>query len=237
MREITDRIESAFLRNERTVWIRPPRNPAVRTLTIFLDGELYRERVQAVAVLNRLRGVIADSWFVFVSSAGAEARWIECPCHPPFARFIVKELLPWLKARHIPSPPVRKILVGLSYTGLAAAYVAKRCPGVFQRVISQSGSFWWNDGALIEEYRRIRNPLRTAFYLDVGTREIQSHVCHRPDVIQRMSQLDGVRRFRDQLLRHGNRVEYVEYNGGHEFSAWKKTLPHALKWALSRRTG
>lgn len=233
MTETTVALKSAHLKNERTLWIRQPSDPSLGdNLTIFLDGELYRDKVGAVAVLDDLKGIIADSWFVFVSTESVEARWLECPCHPPFARFIAEELLPWLEARHARLRGLcHKTLIGLSYTGLAAAFVAKEYPGLFRSIISQSGSFWWNDCYLVEQFRSApRFP--TQFYLDVGLREVHENVRHREDVLQVVSQIEGVRRFRDVLQVKGHSVRYVEFDGGHEFSAWRQTLPEALKWAL-----
>jgi len=235
MTESTGRIRSLQLGNERTVWVREPQDPArADQLTIFLDGEFYRERVGAGAVLDDLRGGLADSWFVFVSTESAEARWRECPCHPPFARFIVGELLPWLEERHPAIGGVRRrVLAGLSYTGLAAAFVAKEFPGVFGRVISQSGSFWFDDCRLERDFRAASVRLPTAFHLSVGTREVQRHVQHRADVLQVVSQIEGVQRFRDVLLQLGHAVTYAEFDGGHDFDAWRRELPDALRWALA----
>ncbi|MBI5381155.1 MAG: hypothetical protein HZA31_04580 [Opitutae bacterium] len=155
MTEIIETFRSINLQNERPIWIRPPKmRAAAENLTIFLDGELYRDRVDAPSVIDALHGEIADSWFVFVSMGSVEARWLECPCHPPFAKFIVEELLPWLELRYPEIKAIRaRVLVGLSYTGLAAAFIARQYPAIFQRVISQSGSFWWNDCWLTEQYR------------------------------------------------------------------------------------
>lgn len=232
--ETVETLASVHLQNERPVWIRAPRDPATaRHLTIFLDGELYRDRVEAPRLLDELGDTLADGWFVFVSMCSEEARWRECPCYPPFASFVAEELLPWLAQRHPALRVIRhRTLIGLSYTGLAAAYVAHQFPGAFQKVISQSGSFWSHDGWLIEQFDQLTQRLPTDFYLDVGTRETQINVRHREDVLQIMSQIEGMHRFRDALLRHGHTVRYVEYDGGHEFTAWQKTLPAALQWAL-----
>lgn len=233
MPETVATLASVHLRNERSIWIRPPRNPVTaRCLTLILDAELYREKVAACEAIDGLGKGAADSWFVFVSTHSVEARWLECPCHPPFAAFIVDELLPWLAARHPEIGAVeRRVIVGLSYTGLAAAYIAIERPGVFQRVISQSGSFWWNDCHLVKRMHETPR-LPTAFYLDVGTRETQTNVQHRPEVLQVVAQIDGVRRFRDQLLAKGHAVKYVEFPGAHDCREWKLTLPGALAWAL-----
>ena len=234
MKETTGRLHSVHLKNERTIWIREPVAPELaRNLIVFLDGEIYRDRVGAVAVLDALQEVIADSWVVFVSMESAEARWLECPCYPQFTRFVAEELLPWLEQRHAEIGKIKnRVLAGLSYTGLAAAFIAKEQPRLFQKVISQSGSFWWNDCWLVDQLKKSHVRLPTEFYLDVGTREIQENVRHREDVLQVISQIDGVRRFRDVLIQLGHSVVYAEFEGGHESEAWRKALPQALKWAL-----
>ena len=95
------------------------------------------------------------------------------------------------------------MLVGLSYTGLAAAFIAKEAAGKFHRVISQCGSYWWQDCWRVGQFQAMRQPVPTEFYLDVGTQETQENVRHREDVLQVVSQIDGVRRFRDVLLLQG----------------------------------
>jgi enterochelin esterase-like enzyme len=238
MTETVARIKSAYLKNERPIWIMRTRSAArPRRIAIFLDGELYRERVKAGPVIGRLLADrrIANAWFVFVSMESPESRWKECPCHRPFAHFVVKELLPWLESRHPEIRAVReRVLSGLSYTGLAAAFIALEYPGIFQKVICQSGSFWWNDCRLVKRYEKLRQPVPTEFFLDVGTRETEENVRHRETVFQGVSQIAGVRGFRDTLLRKGCHATYVEFEGGHEFAGWRKTLPKALRWALPR---
>jgi enterochelin esterase-like enzyme len=234
-REAVERIRSRHLGNERAVWIREPARGAATRLVVFLDAEMYRDRVGAPAIIDELekQRTIAGAWFVFVSSANVDARWKECPCYPPFARFVVEELLPWLETRRPEIAQVQeRVLVGLSYTGLAAAFVAREFPGQFQKVISQSGSFWWRDGWLIDRYRAMRRTLPTAFHLDVGTKETQTNLQHHPDVFQKMPQIEGVRKFRDVLLKRGHEVRYVEFAGGHAAVGWRSTLREALRWAL-----
>lgn len=239
MPETHHTLKSARLGNERGIWIIPPRDPsAPARLAVFLDAERYRDpapRVDVLPVLDELvaGGALANTLFVFVSEHDAEARWRECPCHPPFADFINEELLPWLENLHPESrvAPAR-VLIGLSYTGLAAAYVAFRAPGRWTHVISQSGSHWSDDEWLTARYRELSTPLPTRFYLDVGRGETAENVRHREDVLQVASQIDAVRRFRDALRATGHEVNDHEYDGGHDYSAWRKTLPAALRWAL-----
>ena len=123
------------------------------------------------------------------------------------------------------------MLVGLSYTGLAAAYVALQSPGTFTKVIAQSGSFWWNHCWLVAQFAQLKTRLPTAFYLDVGSLETEAEVDHG-EVQQTVSQVDAVQRLRDVLKNSGHIVNYVEYDGDHDPAKWRQTLPGALKWAL-----
>jgi enterochelin esterase-like enzyme len=234
MREIVLPLHSSHLENERSIWICEPESVSgASDLVIFLDGERYRDRVGALSVIEDLRGQVADLWFVFVSEESPETRWRECPCYPPFAGFIGEELLTWLASGYIDSNRIkRRVLAGLSFTGLAAAFIAKEYPGAFQRIISQSGSFWWNDCWLVEEFQRLRQEIPVEFYLDIGSQETRENVRHREDVFQVISQIEGVRRFRDALLARGYAVRYLEFDGGHDYASWNRTLVDALKWAV-----
>lgn len=233
MQETIFSIKSEALANERAIWVRRPAEPAAaKHLVVFLDAELYRDRVGATGVIEELADETSAAWFVFVSMHSVEARWIECPCHRPFAAFVVEELLPELHRRYPELAMLDRTIAGVSYTGLAAAYVVHEYPGVFGKAICQSGSFWWNECWLVREYERLRQALPTSFFLDVGTRETQENVQHKEDVLQVVSQVEGVNRFREALRRTGHGVAFREFEGGHEFAGWKRTLPDALRWAV-----
>jgi enterochelin esterase-like enzyme len=155
MRESVLQLNSSYLQNERSIWICESVSGA-SDLVVFLDAEVYRDRMDALSVIEEVRGQVADAWYVFVSHQTWETRWCECPCYPPFAGFIGEELLTWLASGYIDFKRIRRrALAGVSYTGLAAAFVAKAYPGSFQRIISQSGSFWWKDCWLVEQFRRL----------------------------------------------------------------------------------
>lgn len=236
MKETQYRLRSRHLSNERAIWVREYDQTPTH-LVVILDAELYRDRVGAPSIVDTLEaaGEIEPALFVFVSMESVAARWIECECHLPFVRFIEEELLPWLENAY---PEVRgaqeRVIVGLSYTGLAAAYVAITTRIRFTKVIAQSGSFWWNDCWLVSHLDEVRPQPGIEFYLDVGKRETQENVRHKEDVLQVVSQIEGVRRFRDALIRFGIEPKYVEFDGGHDSAAWKLTLPDALRWALPR---
>ncbi|WP_316213443.1 MULTISPECIES: alpha/beta hydrolase [unclassified Bradyrhizobium] len=234
MKETQHTLKSIHLANERAVWVREPEHRATN-VTVFLDAELYRDCVGATSIIDALysKGDIDSSLFVFVSMESAASRWVECPCYSPFAQFIEEELFPWLE-RAYPSAleAQERVIVGLSYTGLAAAYVSMMNPSRFTKVIAQSGSFWSSDCWIIDCFEKLDPKPKTEFYLDVGLQETQENVLHKEDVLQAVSQIEAVKRFRDALLRHGYQPRYVEFDGGHDFTAWNLTLPDALRWAL-----
>jgi len=239
MPEIHHLFESCQLGNERSVWLLLPRAPArAAQLAVFLDAERYRDRLGVVSVIEEQisASALANTLFVFVSEHSPEARWRECPCYPPFARFINEELLPWLQTLHGGvHTATERVLIGLSYTGLAAAYVALHGEGRWTKVISQSGSHWSNGGWLTDQYRRLESPLPVQFHLDIGSQETATNVRHRDDILQVDSQIDAVRHFRDVLRATGHEVEYVEFDGGHDYATWRQTLPGALRWAIPNR--
>ena len=239
MEEFVHRFRSEYLGNERTIWIRPARDPAKTfALAVFLDAELYRDRVGALAIIDQLdaEALIANSLCVFVSMESAESRWRECPCHPPFAEFINWELVPWLERLYPSLTTVsRRALIGLSYTGLAAAFIASSPINRFNRIIAQSGSFWWNDCWLFRQFQSANLSSAADFYLDVGLGETATNVRHKEDVLQVVSQIVAVRQFKDALVSQGLNVKFIEYEGGHDCAAWQKTLPAALQWALPNR--
>jgi len=234
MKETQHTLKSAHLANERAVWVREPERRA-RNVTVFLDAELYRDHVGATSIIDVLdsNDDIDSSLFVFVSMQSAASRWVECPCHAPFAQFIEEELFPWLEGAYPAALEAReRVIAGLSYTGLAAAYVSMMNPARFTKVIAQSGSFWSNDCWIVEYFEKLDLKTKAKFYLDVGLQETKRNILHKEDVLQTISQIEGVRKFRDALLRHGCQLRYVEFDGGHDFTAWSLTLPDALRWAL-----
>ncbi|MBD5782229.1 esterase family protein [Pelagicoccus sp. NFK12] len=229
-------LRSEILDNERRIWIREPASLQTDLdLLIVLDAELYRNRVQAPQIIEDLfeSGTLAQTLVVYVSSVSMDVRWIECPCYPPFAAFVTKELIPSIHERYPKTVQAKeRVIAGLSYTGLAASFVALTHDGLFTKVISQSGSYWSNDCWLIREFdgQSLNHP--PAFFLDVGDKETQEYVWHKEDVVQTISQVEGVERFRDMLLKNGYEVRYDTFSGGHSAEAWATSLPNALKWAL-----
>jgi enterochelin esterase family protein len=168
----------------------------------------------------------------FVYNAGPDSRAEELPCNPRFAQFVATELLPWLRARYAPQSEPRDIcLAGSSFGGLAASYIALEYPGLFGKVLSQSGSYWWSfprghasfDGSaepgwLRRRYeKKARAPLE--LYLSAGTFETAA----APGGVLEHNRLQ-----RDALRELGYTVAYQELVAGHDPLSWRASIPDAL---------
>ena len=226
------RVRSETLGNERRVRVYTP--PGYTTdgepygLLLLFDGQACIDLLAVPTVLDNL---LAESHIpslvaVMVDNPDREARNRELPCHQPFADFLVRELLPWARARyHVTDDPARTIVGGESYGGLAATFAGLRHPEVFGNVLSQSGSFWWKpDGEEEHEWltrQFVDSPaLPLRFYLDVGL--LENTYDGGP------SQRCTNRHMRDVLRAKGYPVHYVEYNGGHDYVWWRGTLADGL---------
>ena len=189
-------------------------------LLIVFDGEAYTSTIPAPQILRQLEAnsQIRPTVAVFVHNTEPTSRQWELPCCERFAQFVAEELLPWIESHYHVGE--ERVLVGSSYGGLAAAYIALQYPHLFGKVLSQSGSFGWSDSRVIDAYRAApRQPIE--FYMDVGDRESK---CQR----------EANARMRDLLREKGYTVHFVVYKGGHDYACWRRTLRGGLLVLLGR---
>jgi enterochelin esterase-like enzyme len=224
------RIKSRFLKNRRDLWIYTPpsyNEDESYPLLIVFDGQAYvSDLIPTPIILDNLiaAGLIPPVIAAFVSSIDQPSRNLELPCYPPFADFLVQELLPWIKKQYsIRSNREETILAGSSYGGVAASYAALRYPQQFGKVLSQSGAFWWSPRKnsvkawLVDQFKTASIP-SIHFYLDVGDQEQEGNP----------SMVVVNRQMRDTLRSKGHQVYYTEFAGGHEYECWRCTLTQGL---------
>lgn len=222
---------------ERPVWLSVPGEEAARGAILFLDGELYRERVRAQDVVDALvaAGAIPPVRCLYVSNAGAAARHADYTCSDAYAAFIAHDVAGWFAEQDAAACAGRIVLAGLSLSGLAAAHMAIRHPAPWRSVICQSPSFWWQD----ESFRRQLPPAapqHPPLWVCVGDAETSREVAHPPSGLwQGETQIDACRRTCDDLARLGYDVRYGTYAGGHDPAHWADDLRLALQWAIADR--
>ena len=228
------KLPSAALSGERSieVYATPGFRPSggVTPVLMLFDGDEAKALGKAPVILDNLfaEGRIPPMLAVLLQQP-YERRETDLGCSKATNRFLVEELLPWLRNEYkIRTAPGRTIAAGSSLGGLAAAYAALSNPESIGRVLSQSGSFWWGQTDAEPEWLTAeftsKPRVDAKLYLDVGLMETKDG---------NLSQLATNRRLRDVLRKKGYDVSYVEFNGTHAFPCWRAGFADALMALLA----
>lgn len=204
-----------------------------RQCCLILDGDLYRDRVGAPAIVHHLleSAAIPPTAFVYLSAGDGAARHRDFTCSDTFTDFLQHHVIEGIKEQV--GPFDRFYLCGLSLSGLAAAYAVHRLPKIFSGCIAQSPSAWWNNEWLTAA---IDSAANGRFWLSVGDQERQTDVRHPPTGLhQAVSQWDSVHRLSARLQSAGADVHLKTFTGGHDPACWANELPAALSWLLVDR--
>lgn len=198
-----------------------PPAPGPVPLVVVLDGDDYLRRVRLPEVVESLmaRGRMRPVALALVSHGDA-ARSVEYTCSEATVDLLLRCVLP-LAREALPLVDERRepgahAVLGASYGGLMALFAGLRAPEVFGRVLSQSGAFAVDgrDFVVFDLARQAsRRPLEV--WMDCGRFE---------------GLLEGNRRMSPLLAASGHRVEYREYNGGHNYPAWRDDVWRGLEW-------
>ncbi|MBZ4415468.1 alpha/beta hydrolase-fold protein [Myxococcus sp. RHSTA-1-4] len=197
----------------------PVRGPV--PLVVVLDGDDYLRRVKLPEVVESLvaRGQMRPVALAMLSN-GREARSVEYTCSEYTVDLLLRRVLP-LAREHLSLVDERRepgahAVLGSSFGGLMALFTGLRAPEVFGRVLSQSGAFAVDgrDFVVFDLARQTpRRPLEV--WMDCGRFEVL---------------LEGNQRMAPLLESSGHRVEYREYNGGHNYPAWRDDAWRGMQW-------
>jgi len=235
-RFVSHRWQSAALGTDRSLQVYLPAGYEPETgepsLLIVFDGERALDHLGASVTLDNLiaGGLIPPTVAVLVTS---EDRSIEYPCNAAFAAAIAGELVPDLRdAFGVTADPARVIASGISYGGLASAWLALTHPDVVGNALSQSGSFQWRvgTGRIARDKTDIVGDAPAYGWLagQVATwepRPIRLYVsAGRLEALNsggEPSLLAATRHFRDVLTAKGYEFAYHEYGGAHDYVNWR----------------
>jgi enterochelin esterase family protein len=225
-------LRSKALRREQ--WIRlyrPARFSVVRRypLLIVHDGDDFLDYAAFRTVLDNLvhRGEVAPLVAAFIPPGD---RLVEYANHAPHARFIARELVPFLtESLPLVDLPDGRCLMGSSFGGVASLSTAVRYPAVFGSLILESGSFVFTDigaehggGPVFDPVVKFVNAYRARPKV-VADRIFQTCGIYEPLITPNRSMVST---FRDT----GMEVRYVEARDGHNWENWRDRLRDALTW-------
>jgi enterochelin esterase-like enzyme len=225
-------LRSKALRREQ--WIRlyrPARFSVVRRypLLIVHDGDDFLDYAAFKTVLDNLihRGEVAPLVAAFIPPGD---RLVEYANHAPHARFIARELVPFLtESLPLVDLPDGRCLMGSSFGGVASLSTAVRYPALFGSLLLESGSFVFTDigaehggGPVFDPVVKFVNAYRARPKV-VADRIFQTCGIYEPLITPNRSMVST---FRDT----GMEVRYVEARDGHNWENWRDRLRDALTW-------
>lgn len=190
-----------------------------RPLVVVLDGEMWRGRGHVSAAVESLStsGRIRPPVVVWVDNGTGPDRTADLSIDSDTARWLARDLIPWLRDRHsISRDPRDVVVVGQSLGGLTALKTTLDHPDAVGAALAQSSSLWQDD---MLERAGAADPARNRLWLEVGT--------HEPVL------LEPHRRLRDVLLDRGVPLDYREYVGGHDPVCWRGGIGDGLLDLLS----
>ncbi|MDQ6715409.1 MAG: alpha/beta hydrolase-fold protein [Actinomycetota bacterium] len=225
-------LRSKALRREQSFELYLPARfrPATRyPLLVVHDGPDYLAYAAARTVLDNLihRGEVAPMVAAFIPPGD---RLVEYANHAPHARFVARELVPFLGERlPLLDQPDGRCLMGSSFGAVASLTTAVRYPREFGSLLLESGSFVFTDigddhggGPAFDPVVRFVNGYR-ARPRKVANRIYQSCGVYEPLIAPNRSMVST---FRDT----GMDVRYVESRDGHNWENWRDRLRDALTW-------
>lgn len=206
-------------RQRRVDLYQPPVDAPVPLVLVY-DGTDYDRRASLTTVVDNL---IAERRIQPIALAllanGRDARTSEYGSSEGTMMWVREVVLPFARGHlglvDVANAPGSFGAMGASMGGLMSLYTALRLPGVFGRVLSQSGAFHMGDYAtgVVDLVQHLpAPPLR--LWMDVGRFE---------GLLQSNRAMHGL------LQARGYDVAYTEYNGGHAYVAWRDDLVKGLQ--------
>lgn len=224
-------VESRVLGESRPVSLYLPARmrPTRRyPLLIVHDGLEYLRYADLRTVLDNLIHRL-EIPSVVAALIHSPTRLVEYGADVRHARFVTEELLPELDGSLPLRPgPAGRCLMGASFGAVAALFTAWRTPGVYGRLLLQSGSFAFTDigesrrgeafGPVVDFVNRFRDaPGRPAERIFVSCGVYESLIYENRSLVP-------------LLERSGMQVRYVEARDGHNWENWRDRLREGLSW-------
>ncbi len=204
----------------RTVFLYRPPADGPYPLVVVLDGRDYLRRARLPNIVDNLiaRRRMRPVALALVD-ASPSARFVEYACSEATVSFLTDVVVPFARAHlhllDVGREPGDYGVLGSSMGGVMALYAACRAPEVFGSALSQSGAFGTpSHDFVIFDLLRLSAVSPVRVWMDAGRYEGLLE-CNR-----RMHQLLGSKDYD---------VTYREYNGGHNYPAWRDDVWRGLE--------
>lgn len=192
------------------------RGIAPRLPVLYLqDGSEYISRAKAINILENLTAAkkIEPFMIVFIDPSD---RMKEYWANDDFADFVALEVVPAVEKKYfsiIKTGRENRMLLGASLGGITSFWIALKHPDKFGRIGGQSVSFWIDDERVVKELEKLDSAHNSfKFYLDDGIFE----------------GTEDSRKVLEILKKKGFRVNYLEAETGHNWTAWRDRLADAF---------
>ncbi|MFC3051817.1 alpha/beta hydrolase [Kordiimonas pumila] len=206
---------------------------------LVFDAENYLSLMSTTIVLDNMiaEKIVPPMGAVFIHTGAS--RVPDLAPNPRMEGFVRDELIPWARKTYALSVDNQQTAVmGFSHGGLAALNAGLKNSDLIGAVIAHSSSAWWSSTlrppfSLLESMPPEANELARSFtagqklplrfYMDVGAWEGNW-------------QVNSNIQLKDALVKKGYSVSFRTYEGGHDYLAWRETMPGALRNIFSGRT-
>lgn len=203
-------------------------------LLILFDGEAYLNKVPTPRIMDNLIATkqVPPMRVLFINPPRPSLRAKELTPNKAFAQMMATELMPWLCTHHSVCPNAENtVLSGSSFGGLASMYIALEYPEHFGKVLSQSGSFWWQpkeaERTQLSWMAQLVNSKPTqnlSIYLNAGLFETEPQYA---SILQTNQQLFST------LTEKGYRAHFQSAASGHDYFSWRVMLADGLNVLFS----
>lgn len=215
-------IPRALIGGKRNIWLyQPPVHDPV-PLLLVLDGKDFEKRAKLPSIVdNLIAGMrIHPVAMLMIDNAG-ENRSVEYACSDMFAGLAADEMINFAREHlnliNVEDHPGSYGVMGASFGGLMALFIALRSPQVFGKVLAMSGAYTTMGYEWVAwDLARSGAASPLDIWMNVGRYDF-------PEILKVNPKM------RDLLIEQGHRVAYREYGAGHNYPAWRDEAHRGLE--------
>jgi enterochelin esterase-like enzyme len=163
-----------------------------------------------------------------------------------YSRFILEELIPYIKETYKVQCFKEKCFAGFSLGGLSAIDIVWNHPEEFSKVGIFSGSLWWRRKSIEEGYDEDSDRIMhiivreggffpwLKFFFQTGTEDETADRNNNGIIDSIDDTLALIDELKNKGYQEGKDIEYLELEGGkHDVPTWGLAMPSFLKWAFT----